>query len=165
MVQSDFHTFASDPFLYSLLKRLQRIAGSRAGIGVLEYNLSSIQKACNINTADPNPFVSALTLTNIMWNMKNIMQSMFISNITLYSNLAADDLIVSKTSTERQKNNRKRFNSRRFIKESSSESEMILGILQTLCLSIFRTFYDYDESTISQELYDYLFRKMHNLTF
>lgn len=161
MTRTQFNTISNDPFVSSLFRQLQKLDEYNAG----DYTIDTVKRAAVIDIAKPDPFQSSLSIAKILWNIKNTLQCMFISDLMLKSNLITTNLSVSKTSADRGRSNRKRFNSRKFMLEENTPSEMIAGVLQTVCISIFRTFYDYDQDTIDPSLFNYLILGQHDLVF
>jgi hypothetical protein len=114
---------------------------------------------------NPNPYINSTKLAIILWRLKNIVEPLFISELTLNSTLLTSSssssggaLTVTKANADKQASQRKRFNSQKFISSSVATTEtMCVGVLQSLTISLFRTFYDYDAATIDPALFDYLF--------
>jgi hypothetical protein len=151
----------ADPFIYSLVCNLHFMAtGNKNDV------LKSVQEVSTINMEpNPNPYINSTKLAIILWRLKNIMEPLFISELTLNSTLLTSSssssggaLTVTKANADKQASQRKRFNSQKFISSSVATTEtMCVGVLQSLTISLFRTFYDYDAATIDPALFDYLF--------
>lgn len=170
-----WHAMIIDPFVDSMLRQLYRVS-TREKRDV-PLTLSEIKMASKI--VDPggevpnwtNPYANTGRIATILCRLKNIVEPLFISEISLSSALlstvsgssgttgsGAAGMTVSKVPGDKLASQRKRFNSRKFIDTSMATAEdMAAGVLQSLVLSLFRTFYDYDEATIDPALFDYLF--------
>ena len=98
-------------------------------------------------------------IARLLCGLKNITTSLFISELTIKSNLISEnngELKLNKGQAE--KSQRKKFNARKLLKaEDVTPDEMSSGILQTLSVQAFRTFFDFDKDTIDQDLFDYMF--------
>lgn len=156
---------SSDAYVNSLFNTLHNLHTHVTTGANKPYTLSSISSGGAV-THFSDPMSGALHIANTMHSIKTILESLFISHISMTSNLIVDALSVNKTTEDRGKGKRKRFNSRKFIDNTTVSSEdMAANVMQSLMLSVFRTYYDFDEATISQDLYDYLFLRKHNLAF
>lgn len=119
---------------------------------------SGVQNYNSINLSTTDIISSSLKIGKILWEFKNLTACLFINEISLESNLIVESLTVTKDNTD--KSQRKKFNGRKYIKSVEvTDSEKASGIIQTLMISIFRTFYDFDKETIDQTLFDYMFNK------
>jgi hypothetical protein len=149
------HAVLADPFVTSVFRAIQQNRLSS------EQILKDPGKT-TMSVNDPNPYVNTTQIASVLWRLKNILQPLFISGISI-SGVDGADLTVTKDTTDKQ--DRKRFNAKKYIKDDTvTPEQMSGGILQTVVLSIFRCFYDYDAATIDPVLFDYLFLKQNNLT-
>ena len=169
MTKRQFAALSADPFIKSIFKALEKQhsgSNSSNSSNSSSYTQTSIKQASNIVFNGTDYFGNTMQIANVLWSIKNVVEPLFILGLSLKSNLIPLDLMVTKEKEDRHQSKRKRFNSRRFIKtEETTPAEMSAGVLQTLAISVFRTFYDYDASTIEPELFDYLFKDQHDLTF
>lgn len=160
MTLPQFNHIYTDPFVNSIFRGLT---------GTPFYNLDMVKKASVVTLHPTDVQGNAFQTAGLVWKLKNIVKPLFIKELTLKSNLILEPdkkIAIAKVLSDRAKNSRKRFNARKFIKtEESTLEEMSAEVLQTLAVSCFRTFYDFDESTIDPELFDYLFKNKHTLPF
>ena len=108
-----------------------------------------------------DPQVWSFKLCRFLWDIKNILTSLHIDNIDFTTNLEPNVVTkLKKVKSNKNKNNRKRFNEQKYINASMvTEQQMSVQIIRTLVISTFRTFYDFDEATMSPKLFAYLFEK------
>jgi len=140
---------SGDPFLCRSIKSLRKGAEKATGQGIDP-------------TKDSEVFLKGVhgprQICNFLWELKKTIEPLFLQGIVFKSSFNIEEVTISKTNAEKSKSSRKKFNSRKFIKATDvSHNEMVAGILETLCISTFRTFYDFDETTMDQELYNYMF--------
>lgn len=154
MSKSKYNKLNNDPYTHKVFKAINYLMYSNANT-----DFESIRSAgvVNMNIADYQN--NSFRFAEFLYKIKNLTKSLFISEISIKSNLIPEnnnELKLNKGQTE--KTQRKKFNARKLLKaEDVSASEMASGILQTLSVQTFRTFYDYDALTIDQELFDYMF--------
>lgn len=161
MNSAQFREFMDDPFISSILKLTKTNSIAQERIQPPPTKLEIIENA-HVTFSNADSFVNAANIATLLWKLKNIVQPLFIVSLTIKSNLIVEPVTVTKAKNNKEKGKRTRFNSRKFVANSSvaaTPAEMSLGVLQTLAISTFRTFYDYDADTIDPTLFNYLFNK------
>ncbi len=154
MTEEYFDFIKFDPFLKSIFKII-----SFYSRGTTVYNYNTISDVAIVYLSDTDIVTNSFKIGEILWKIKEITKPLFVNEIVLKSNLITDnngELKVSKGNTE--KSQRKKFNSRKYIKSTQiTNNELASIVIQTLIISIFRTFYDFDPNNIDQNLFDYMF--------
>lgn len=149
-----FDKIKSGPLIKTLLKIINFYTSATTS-----FDYESIRDNTVIQLDPVNIILNCFKIGEFLYKIKNVTKQLFIKDISLKSNLITENsgvLSVSKTNSE--KSQRKKFNGRKYIKtEEATTEEMASGIIQTLAISIFRTFYDFDKNTIDGELFEYLF--------
>lgn len=156
MTKSQFEKFNTDPFIKSIFKSIYHLVHN-----TLDGDYISLRNANILNMNISDFQTNSFRIASFLYNLKNITQQLFMSELNLKSNLISENNHELKlTKSKIEKSQRKRFNARKLLKESEvGNAEMSSGIIQTLCVQAFRTFYDFDKSTISKDLFDYMFNK------
>ena len=153
MKETTFNILNNDTYMKTIFKI---IAQTKNGSNL--YSYYTIKNHANIDLGQANIFGNSFVIGRFLWNLKNLTQTLFIKDIVIKSNLILEnsgELTVSKSKAD--KSQRKKFNGRKFIDISQvTQAEISSGVIQTLAISIFRTFFDFDD-TIPKELFDYLF--------
>ena len=154
MTEYYFDSLKLDPFLKAIFKII-----SFYSKGTTFYNYDSISDVAIVYLSETDMVTNSFKMGEILWKIKEITKPLFVNEIVLKSNLITENdgkLQVSKGSPE--KSQRKKFNSRKYIKSTpATTEEMSSSIIQTLIISIFRSFYDFDPDTIDQNIFDYMF--------
>lgn len=154
MKESYFDDLKLNPFLKAIFRIISLYS---KGSTIFDYD--TISEVAIINLSETDIVTNGYKIGEILWKVKEITKPLFVNEITLKSNLIVENsglLTVSKGNSEKAL--RKKFNSRKFIKSTeTSDAEKISGIIQTLMISIFRTFYDFDPASIDQNLFNYMF--------
>ena len=152
---NQYDSMSNDPFIKSMFKCINNII-----YGDNSFDYDSIKNSSYVNLGT-DVISNSFKIGNLLYKIKNITQSLFIKSICLKSNLIVENsgkLEVTKEKSE--KSNRKKFNGRKYIDtETVTQNEISSGIMQTVMIYIFRTYYDFDKDTIDQKLFDYLFLK------
>ena len=154
MKESYFDQLKLDSFLKAILKII-----SFYSKGSTVYDYDTISDVAIVNLSPTDYITNGFKIGEILWKIKDITQPLFVNEIKITSNLIMENngvLSVSKGKSE--KSQRKKFNSRKFLKSTIvSDEEKASNIIQTLMIAIFRTYYDFDPDNIDQNLFDYLF--------
>jgi len=156
MSEEYFDFLKLDPFLKAIFRII-----SYYSKGTTIYDYDTISDIAVVNLSPTDIVTNSFKIGEILWKIKEITRPLFVKEIALKSNLIVEnngELKVSKGNSE--KSQRKKFNSRKYIKSTQvTNAEMSSSIIQTLMISIFRSFYDFDPYNIDQNLYDYMFNK------
>jgi hypothetical protein len=154
MSEDYFNFLKLDPFLKAIFRII-----SFYSKGTTIYDYDTISDVAVVNLSPTDIVTNSFKIGEILWKIKEITRPLFVNEISIRSNLITEnsgELKVSKGNSE--KSQRKKFNSRKYIKSTQvSNAEMSSSIIQTLMISIFRSFYDFDPDNIDQNLYDYMF--------
>ena len=154
--ENEYNTFSTDPFLSAFLK-----AAHFFEFGNINCSYESTRNINMIFDFSYDPQMWSFKLCRFFWSVKNILAQLYIEEIDFKTSLEpATVTILKKNKSNKNKNSRRRFNEQKYINTSMvTEEQMSAQIIRTLVISTFRTFYDFDEETISPELFGYLFEK------
>lgn len=148
----DYLDFQSDAFGHSFLKAIHLFR-----FGSSECNYENIRLIDSIDYDNSHPQIWSFKLARFLWDIKNIICSLYVSDLTFTTNLSST-IVNLKKPKKTDVGVRKRFNEQKYLTAASvGAEEMSAQIIRTLIIATFRTFYDYDASTISSELFGYLF--------
>jgi len=154
MKERYFDQLKLDPFLKAIFKIISFYTR-----GTTIYDYDTINDVAIVKLSETDLTTNSFKIGEILWKIKEITRPLFVSEIKLISNLIVENnntLTVTKNNNE--KSQRKKFNSRKYIKSTeATEDEKSSSIIQTLIISIFRTFYDFDPNNISEKILDYMF--------
>lgn len=150
----DYLDFQSDAFGHSFLKAIHFFK-----FGSSECSYENIMSIDSIDYDNSHPQIWSFKLARFLWDIKNIICSLYVSEITFTTNLSTTSINLKKPPKTNNGNGvRKRFNEQKYLTATSvGSNEMSAQIIRSLMIATFRTFYDYDSTTISPELYGYLF--------
>jgi len=152
LTKKQYESFMLDPFLSQFLKSI-----SLFKTGTTETYVNS-----NVISYDGcDPQLWSFRLSRFLWDIKNVLTPFYIDNIEFKTNLEPEVVTkLTKEKANKNKNNRKRFNEQKFLtSETVTQDQMASHVIRSLIVARFRTYYDFDEDTISVDLYDYLFKK------
>ena len=150
LTETQYNSFLIDPFLGPLIKSISFFQ-------LQEY----INFKKNIITYDGcDPQLWSFRLSRFLWDIKTLLTPFYINSIVFKTNLEPEiTTTLEKVNNNKQKGNRKRFNEQKYLaSQTLTQNQMTSKIIRTLIVSTFRTYYDFDEETISTELFDYLFK-------
>lgn len=146
-----FNGYKRSPFLHTLFKTLNRICRNTT-----DYSYDDVKKGFElVYDYSIDPQLWSFKIGDLLYHLTNFMKPLFISSIDFKTNLETEHIHLTKSKAVP----RKRFNARKYLNFNTlTSNETSAQIIRTLVVSIFRTFFDYDKDTISQELFDYLFK-------
>lgn len=159
-IQSDtFDMLRFYPFIGKLFKIINRFKHDQRSIGL---TLNTFKESKIITSEINDISINSVRLATLLYEIHILLQPLFISDLTITSDLVGETPITNTIALSKTKSiPRKTFNSRKFLntnKSTVSSNDMSMHIIETLIISIFKTFYDYDEDTINPLLFQYLFQ-------
>jgi hypothetical protein len=152
LTKSQYESFSIDPFLSQFLK----------SISLFKTGGSETYVTSNVISYDGcDPQLWSFRLSRFLWDIKNVLTPFYIDNIEFKTNLEPEVVTtLKKDKANKKKNNRKRFNEQKYLTSvTATQDQMASHVIRSLFVATFRTYYDFDEDTISVDLYDYLFKK------
>lgn len=139
---------SSDAFVGSILSKLNQLVRN-----------DTLSFADTLYDDQTNPTEMPFKIASYIWFIKEVTQSLFIETINIQTNINSAAVSVENiTKSSEAKNSRKRFNARKLIQGNQlNTAEITISIIESLSVCLFRTYFDYDESSMPSELYAYMF--------
>lgn len=153
MSVSELTNLIADPYIYRIFQSLSYVIYNTHRISA--EMISSIRTVTlPVQDIQQNSF----KIATFLYKLKNLTKTLFISGIEITTELNNTTQRLSLKKTPIEKKQRTKFNARRLIKiTDTNTAEISASLIQTLFVQAFRTFYEYDKNSISPSLFDYLF--------